>query len=91
VPSPEKISHEIAEGQSNESASSRLAAGHQRKQKGTASESPGGHDANSRAKTIRHLRIVRAVHAQRNGEHPVHALEQKFVKVDWAEFCAGMV
>ena len=49
------------------------------------------HDANSGAKTIRHLRIVREVHAQRNGEHPVHALEQKFVKVDWAEFCAGMV
>jgi len=98
VPSPETISHEIAERQSNESASSRLAAGHQRKHKGTVSESPDGQiyrltmpDANSRAKTIRHLRIVRAVHAQRNGEHPVHALEQKFVKVDWAEFCAGMV
>src|SRR5437588_6973366 len=39
-PSPETISHEIAEGQSNESASSRLAAGHQRKHKGTVSESP---------------------------------------------------
>jgi hypothetical protein len=33
VPSSETISHEIAEGQSNESASSYLAAGHQRKHK----------------------------------------------------------
>jgi hypothetical protein len=47
------------------------------------------HDANSGATTIRHLRIVRKVQAQRNGEHPVHALEQKFVKVDWAEFLRG--
>jgi len=46
-------------------------------------------DPTSGAKTIRHLRIVRRVHAQRNGEHPVHALEQKFVKFDRASFARG--
>ena len=98
MPSPETISHEIAKGQSNESASSCLAAGYQRKHKKRERIPPvvkyigqPMHDANSGAKTIRHLRIVRKVHAQRDGEHPVHALEQKFVKFDWAEFCAGMV
>jgi hypothetical protein len=40
VPSSETISHEIAEGQSNEGASSYLAAGDQRKHKGNVSGFP---------------------------------------------------
>jgi hypothetical protein len=98
VPSPETISHEIAKGQSNESASSCLAAGYQRKHKKRDRIPPvvkyigqPMHDANSGAKTIRHLTIVRRVHAQRNGEHPVHTLEQRFVKFDRAEFGVGMI